>query len=87
MDIDSLSISLIVDPVSLVDIAIDMSEFTLAMRPIVLPVTFIASAVLPGLLSVAVTEPTDPLPCVLCTSRVRVGGSLLTLSIWVIRHV
>ena len=87
MNVDSLPVGLIVNPVALVDISVDMSELAEAMRPVVLPVTFVAGTVLPNLLAVAVSEPTDPLARVLRIGRVGVRRSLLALGVWVIRHV
>jgi len=65
MNVDTLSIRLIIDPVSLIYIPVDVGEFAEAMRPIVLPVAFITSPIRPDLLSVPVTESTDPLPSIL----------------------
>ena len=55
------SVSLVIDPVPFIDIAIDMNELSLAMSPVVLPVALVASPIDPGLFAVTVPEPTDPL--------------------------
>ena len=84
VNVDALPVGLIVDPVSFVHISVDMREFAEAMCPIVFPVALIASTVLPDLFTIAVSEPTDPLSCKLCTRRVGIGRPLLPLGIWVI---
>ena len=45
MDIDALAVGLVVDPVSLVNIAIDVRKLTIPVSSIVLPTTFVAGAV------------------------------------------
>ena len=45
MDVDALTVGLVVDPVPLVHIAIDVRKLTIPMRPIVLPATFVAGAI------------------------------------------
>lgn len=87
MDIDALAICLIIDPVSLINIPIDVGELSKTMGPVVLPVAFVAGAVRPDLLSIAISESTDPLSCILGPCRVSVCSSLLTLGIWIVRGV
>ena len=45
MDVDALTVGLVVDPVSLIYIAIDMRKLTIPVGSIVLPTTFVAGAV------------------------------------------
>ncbi len=87
MDIDALAICLIINPVSLVNIPIDVSELSKTMGPIVLPVAFVAGAIRPDLFSIPIAESTDPLACILGPCRVSVCSSLLTLGIWIVRGV
>ena len=65
MNVDSLSIRLVIDPVSFVNIAIDVSEFAEAVSSIIFPVALIAGSIRPDLLTVAVAEPSNPLTGVL----------------------
>ena len=87
MNVDALPIGFVVDPITLVDVAIDVGELAEAVRPIILPVSFVARPVLPYLLTVAITEPTNPLSGVLGARRISVGRSLLTFCMRVVRHV
>ena len=87
MNVDSLSVSFIIHPVALIDISIDMSELSESMGSIVFPISFIAGSVGPDLLSVAVSEATDPLTSVLSASRIGVSWSLLSFSIGIVRHI
>lgn len=68
VDVDALAIGLIIDPVTLVDIAVDVSELSEAVCPIILPIALITSTIGPNLDAKTVTEPTDPLARILCTS-------------------
>ena len=45
MNVDALTVGLIVDPVSLIHIAIDVRKLTIPVSSIVLPTTFVAGAV------------------------------------------
>ena len=87
MNVDALPIGFVVDPITLVDVAINVGEFAEAVRPIILPVSFVARPVLPNLLTVAITESANPLSGVLGTGRISVGRSLLTFGVRVVRHV
>ena len=87
VDVDALAVGLIIDPIAFIDIAVDMSELAEAVGPIILPISFITSAIRPNLDAKTVTEATDPLACVLCSSRVCVGRSLLSLGIRIVRHI
>ena len=87
VDVDALAIGLIIDPVTLVDIAVDVSELSEAVCPIILPIALITSTIGPNLDAKTVTEPTDPLARILCTSWVCVCRPLLSFSIWIVRHV
>ena len=87
MNVDALPIGFVVDPIALIDIAINVGELAEAVRPIILPVSFVARPVLPHLLTVAITEPTNPLSGVLGARRISVGRPLLTFGVRVVRHV
>ena len=62
MDVHSVAIRFVVDPVSLVYVAIDMDELSLAVRSVVFPITFVARAVRPDLFAKPVAEAANPLP-------------------------
>ena len=87
MDVDALAVGLIIDPIAFIDIAVNVSELAEAVGPVILPIAFITSTIRPNLDAKTVTESTDPLACVLSSSRVCVCRSLLSLSIWIVRHV
>ncbi len=87
MDVDALAVCLIIDPISLVNIPIDVGELSKPVGPVVLPVAFVAGAVRPDLFTVAISEATNPLPCVLGARRISVCSSLLTLGIRIVRGV
>lgn len=56
MDIDTVAISLIVDPLPVEYIAIDMMELAFTMCFVVFPISFILGAIGPGLNAVPVTH-------------------------------
>lgn len=85
MDVNSEAVSLVIDPVPFIDIAIDMNELSLAMSPVVLPVALVAGPIDPGLFAVTVPEPTDPLALVSGTGAKCVELSLLALGIGVVQ--
>jgi len=87
MNVNALAVRLVVDPVSLINVAVDMGEFTEAMRPIVFPVALIAGPIAPDLLTASIAESADPLTGVLCASRVLVRGPYFALRIRVVRRV
>ena len=87
MDVDALTVGLIIDPVAFVDIAVNVSELAEAVGPVILPIAFITSTIGPDLNAKTVTETTDPLACILSSSRVCVCRPLLTLGIRIVRNV
>ena len=74
MNVDSIPICFVIHPVSLIDIAIDMGELSLAMRLAELPSSLVAGPIHIELLALAVAESPDPLSCVLCATTVAIGG-------------
>lgn len=79
MCINTQSISLVILPLSVVDIAIDVGELAEARRFTFLPMAFVHCAVGPPLLAVAVPHVSLPLAEVLGTTGELVGLSLLPL--------
>ena len=84
MNIDTVSVSFIIDPVSLVYISIYMNEFSMTMCAVVSPLALVASAVRPNLHTVAISEATDPLTLVSRARFESVKGSVLSLGLRVI---
>ena len=87
MNVDALAVGLIIDPIAFIDIAVNMCELAEAVGPVILPISLITSTIRPDLDAKTVSESTDPLACVLSTSRVCVSRPLLSLCIWIVRHV
>lgn len=85
--VDTVAIGLVIDPVSFVNIAINVGELALAMSAVVFPLALVAGTVWPLLLPVAVPEATDPLSAVGRACLERVGRPLLSLGVWVVRPV
>ena len=87
VDVDALAVGLVVHPVALVDVTVDMGELTEALGSIVLPVALIARAIRPDLLSIAISETTDPLAGIGSASLISVRLPLLSLSLRVVWSV
>ena len=87
MNVDTLAVGLVINPVTLVDVTIDMSKLTVPMSPIILPTAFIAGPIRPYLSAFTIAEAAEPLSCVLGSRAVCVCRPLLPLGIWVIRLV
>ena len=85
MNVDSLSIRLVIDPVSFVNIAIYVRELAKAMSSVIFPVALVACSIRPNLLSIAIAEATDPLTSVLRASRICICLSLLALCIRIVK--
>lgn len=66
VDVDTLAISSVVDPVPIVDVTIHMDELSVPCGVTQLPASFINSAIRPCLLAVPVSETTEPLAYVHC---------------------
>ena len=66
MVVDSITIGLVVDPLAVVNVSINVCEFSLSVGSIVLPETFVPSTVGPLLYTEAISESTDPLASVSC---------------------
>ena len=87
MDVDALTVGLVVDPVPLVHIAIDVRKLTIPMSPIVFPATFVLGAIGPDLGALTISEATEPLASVLGSRAIGVRRPLLPLGMRVIRLV
>jgi len=87
VDVDSLAVGLVVHPVAFVDVAVDMGELAEALGSVVLPVALIACAVGPDLLSIAISEATDPLTSICGSGLISVCGPLLALRLRVVRSI
>ena len=59
-------------------------ELSETVSSVILPVSLIAGAIGPDLFSIAVAESSYPLSSVFGPSRICVGSSLLTLSVWIV---
>ena len=84
MDIHTVSVSFIIDPVSLVYISIYMNEFSMTVCAVVSPLALIASTVRPNLHTIAVSETSNPLALVSRTCLESVKGTVLSLGLRVI---
>lgn len=73
MDVSALAISLIVDPIAFVDIAVDVNEATLTMGSSVLPLAIVLRTIWPVTSAMSVAETSFPLARVLSTGLVRVS--------------
>jgi len=87
MMVDTVSIGFIVDPFSIINIAINMREFTLAMSSIVLPLALILSTIWPLLNSESISESSNPLSVICGASLESICSSLFSLSIRVVLPV
>jgi hypothetical protein len=84
MNVDTVSIRLIVDPVSLINIPIDVDELALSVSSVVFPVSFVTSPVWPDLFAEPISEATDPLAEESRTSFKSVELSILPFCIGVV---
>ena len=87
MDVDSVSVCLVVHPIALVDIAVDVNELALAVCSVVLPVAFVTGTVGPNLFSEAISEASDPLSIVSSACFEYVSVSLFPLGVWVVNCI
>jgi hypothetical protein len=85
--IDTIPISFIVDPVTIVNVSIDVNELSFAMGSVVLPISIVECTIRPFLLTIAVSEATDPFSVVGGTSLEGVGASLFSFCVWIVRSV
>lgn len=87
MDVNALAIGFVVNPVALVNVSVDVREFAETVGTVVLPVALVARAIWPNLLTLAVTESTNPLARVLGSRLVDVGGSRLPLRVGIVGRI
>jgi len=84
MMVDSIAIALVIHPISFIDVTIDVSEFTFAMRSIILPLADVLRAIWPLLFTIAISEATDPLTVIGSTCFESIGISLDPFGMWVV---
>jgi hypothetical protein len=82
--VDTIPVSFIVDPLSIINISVDVNELALSMSSVILPLPFILGSIWPLLDSVAVSEPTNPLSVISSSSFESEGGPLFTFGVGVI---
>lgn len=87
MNVDTVTICLIVHPVSLINIAIDVDELPLTVRSVIFPVAFVACTIRPNLFAESITKAANPLPQVSSSSLERVEFSILPFGIWVVNRL
>jgi hypothetical protein len=99
MNVDSISISFIVHPVSFIDVSIHMNEFPVSMSSVVFPltyethlnlhlsITFISGSIRPHLGSITISESSNPLPCISSPCLECIGSSVFSLSLRIVFHV
>ena len=87
VDVDALAVGLVVHPVAFVDVAVDMGELAEALGSVVLPVALIACTIGPDLLSIAISEATDPLTSICGSGLISVCRPLLALRLRVVRRI
>jgi len=84
MDVSTESIGFIVDPVTFIDISINMYEFSMTMSPVVFPLSFVASTIRPYLDPISITKTTYPLPLIGSSSFESVKRSFLSLALRIV---
>jgi hypothetical protein len=84
MNVCPETICFVVDPISFIDVPVDVYELSISMSSIVTPESFIACAVWPDLDAKTITEATNPLPLVSRTCFESIDWALFTFTIWVV---
>jgi len=87
MNVNSIAVGLIVEPLSLEDIAIYMPEFAVSTGLVKAPVALVLSAIFPNLDAVAVLKVSEPLTHVGCAIFEMDLWSLLQLGLVDLAHV
>ena len=87
VDIDSMAVGFVINPVSFVDITINVGEFSKSLSSVIFPVSLVAGSIRPHLLAIAITESTNPLSSVGGPGLVPVGWSLLTFGIRIVLSI
>ena len=87
MMVYSIPICFVVDPVTLVYVSVNMGELAFTMRSIVFPLSFISGAIRPLLLSVAISEATNPFTTEGSTGLECVSRTFFTFGIRIIGPV
>lgn len=83
--VDTIAVGFVVDPVAVIDVSIDVDELSFSVGPIIFPLSLILCTVWPLLDAVAIPEPSNPLSFVGGSRLEGILGSLLPLSVWIIR--
>jgi len=87
MVVYTIAISFIVDPVTIVNVAINVDELSFTMGSVVLPVSIVERTIWPFLLTVAISEASNPFSVVSGACFESVGASLLSFGIWIVRSI
>lgn len=82
--VHTIAIGLVVDPITLINVAVDVSELAFAVCPIIFPFAFIPGTIWPLLLSVAISETSNPLSSIRCTCFESVSRPLFSFGMWII---
>jgi hypothetical protein len=84
MDVDSVAVGFVVDPVSFVDITIYVNELSLPMCSVVLPVSFVARPIWPYLFAKAISKAAYPLPLVGSACFKCIEFTFFSFCIWIV---
>ena len=84
MNIDTVSVSFIIDPVSLVYISIYMNEFSMTVSTVISPLPLVTSTIRPNLYTIPVSESSNPLALICCACFEGVKRTVFSLSLRVI---
>lgn len=84
MNVDAVAICFVVNPVSFINVAVDMNELALTMCTVIFPITLITGTVRPDLLTKTVSEATDPFTLIGRTRSESVNWSFFTRGVWIV---
>jgi hypothetical protein len=84
MLVHTIAVGLVISPEAIVDVSINMDEFTLAMGSVLSPLSYVLCSIWPLLFSKAVSETSFPLSDVYCSGFELIGRALLSLLIWLV---
>ena len=79
MAIHSITIGLVIRPISLIGVAIEMDKLSLSERLVVSPLSYVLSSIWPCLGSLPISESTFPLSVIDSSSLEGIGRPLLSL--------
>jgi len=84
VNVHSVSVGLIIDPVALVNVSIDVYELAMAMGSVIPPLPFVARTIRPYLHTIAIAESAYPLTLVGRASLESVQRAVFALSLRVV---